>query len=538
MTLLKIQNLKLRISNSPLLLKGVNLEIRAGEIIGLVGESGSGKSLTATAVMGLLPQSAKAQGKIIFNEQNLLALPEKQKRKMRGSKIAMIFQEPLASLNPLHNIGRQIMESIKVNNSNHSKKQITIIMQQTLKSVGLTKEIAQQYPHQLSGGQRQRALIAMMTVNRPQLLIADEPTTALDASLRLQMLELLRKLCQEHNTALLLITHDINMVAAFAKKIYVMHQGKILEEGKTSKVLHKPSHQWTKKLLQARNLGKPTSEKKGEAILKVKSLRVRYPIRKGILKRIKGFTPALENTSFELREAETLGILGESGSGKSSLAMAILRLLKEDEWQGSIDFAASSAGRSADAKYIRLSDLRGKELRAVRPHTQMIFQDPFSSLNPRFTIEESIGEGLQFARKIGAAERRELIKKVMVEVNLQHHLAFSYPNELSGGQRQRAAIARSLVMQPRLLVLDEPTSSLDSTVQLEIVDLLRSLQKRRKLSYIFITHDISLALAISHKVLVLKDGKTVEHGETKKILSKPSTPYLKKLLRAHSFKDS
>ncbi len=538
MTLLKIQNLKLRISNSPLLLKGVNLEIKAGEIIGLVGESGSGKSLTATAVMGLLPQGAKVQGKIIFNEQDLLALSEKQKRKMRGSKIAMIFQEPLASLNPLHNIGRQIIEAIKANNSNHSKEKITIIMQQTLSSVGLTKEIAQQYPHQLSGGQRQRALIAMMTVNRPQLLIADEPTTALDASLRLQMLELLRKLCQEHNTALLLITHDINMVAAFAKKIYVMHQGKILEEGKTSKVLNKPSHQWTNKLLQASNLGKPTSGKKGEAILKVKSLRVRYPIRKGILKRIKGFAPALENTSFELREAETLGILGESGSGKSSLAMAILRLLKEDEWQGNIDFAINNTGCPADAKYIRLTDLRGKELRAIRPQMQMIFQDPFSSLNPRFTIEESIGEGLQFVSKVSAPERRELIKKVMAEVNLKHHLASSYPNELSGGQRQRAAIARSLVMQPRLLVLDEPTSSLDSTVQLEIVDLLRALQKRRKLSYIFITHDINLALAISHKVLVLKEGKTVESGETKKTLSKPSTPYLKKLLRAHSFKDA
>lgn len=535
MPLLKIEDLKVgigtNINKNSLLINGIDLEINSGEIVALVGESGSGKSLTAMAIMGLLPRGVQVQGKIIYKDKNILNLSENQIGSMRGKEIAMIFQEPLAALNPLHNIACQISESLRSNNK--SKQEANNITLQLLKNIGLNDEIAQKYPHQLSGGQRQRVLIAMMTANKPHLLIADEPSTALDASSRLKILGLLRNLCLKNNTSLLLITHDINMVKSFAAKIYVMHKGEILETGKTSKVLNIPKHDWTKKLLAACKLGKPTPSKKSIAILKIKSLQVNYPIRKGVFKRIKGYTHALAKTDFELQKGETLGILGESGSGKSSLGMAVLRLLKKDEWQGKIDFLQGD--NLAKPRYITLSKLQAQELRSIRPQMQMIFQDPYSSLNPRLTVGQSIAEGLQFVYKVSAPKREQIIHCVMDEVNLNREFIFAYPNELSGGQRQRVAIARSLVMEPYLLILDEPTSSLDATAQLEIVNLLRSLQKRRKLSYIFITHDIGLTYALSHKVLILKEGKVITKGETKKILTKPSSNYVKELLRAYNY---
>lgn len=524
------------------LVKNLSLHIKPGEAVGLVGESGSGKSLTASAIIGLLPNNIKTRGEVIFNQHNILASSQESMRKLRGNDLTMIFQEPLASLNPLHTIGRQVAEAVKqcgqtkqnIQTNNSASPKYT---QELLRKVGLDESILYKYPHQISGGQRQRVLIAIMIANKPRLLIADEPTTALDASLRRQILELLVSLTISEGRSLLLITHDINLVVAFTNRVYVMREGKILEEGPAKILFKKPQHPWTKKLLVARKLGKPVAFKSSNKnLLKVKQLKVSYPIRRGILRRIKGYTDALRPLSFVLREGETLGIVGESGSGKSSLALALMRLLKSDEWQGKI-LLSRSASNSPPLEW---SSLSGKELRMARANMQMIFQDPFSSLNPRFTLRQSIAEGLQTITEDKdshkAAREEKLLKQVMRQVKLNYSLLEAYPQSLSGGQRQRVSIARALIMKPRLLILDEPTSSLDATVQLEIVDLLRSLQKDYRLSYIFITHDINLALAISHQAFILRDGKVVEKGEAKVVLTKPKSSYARTLIKAHNLK--
>lgn len=529
------------------IVKGVSMNIARGEVVGLVGESGSGKSMTAAAVMGLLSNNIELKGKITLNGDNLLAASEKKKQSLRGKKMAMIFQEPLASLNPLHTVARQIGEAINTHAPNKAfgdktskSKTYKQGINQILKRVGLEQSIGLKYPHQLSGGQRQRVLMAIMIVNKPQLLIADEPTTALDASLRVQMLELLCSLCSENNTALLLITHDIKMVENFSQRVYVMHEGKILEEGKSAKVLKSPKHPWTKRLLSARKLGKAAPLKKlpqkSSQLLEVSNLQVHYPIRKGILRTLQGHTNALEPLSFNLGKGETLGVIGESGSGKSSMALALMRLLKDDEWTGEIKISLLEQDKEELHNW---HSIRSQELRYLRPQMQMIFQDPFSSLNPRLTIKQSIAEGLHLingkanARKNKSQDELLKVKRVMRQVQLDTKLIDKYPQFLSGGQRQRAAIARALIIQPKLLILDEPTSSLDATVQSEIVELLRQLQKEHQLSYIFITHDIGLALALSHRAMILKDGKLCEEGKAAEVLTKPKSSYGKKLLQAH-----
>ncbi|MBE8182976.1 MAG: ABC transporter ATP-binding protein [Candidatus Portiera sp.] len=537
--LLELNNISLLPANAPPIVKDISMGIAKGEAVGLVGESGSGKSMTAAAIMGLLPETMQIKGKILFNGDNLLNASAKEKQKLRGKKMAMIFQEPLASLNPLHTVGRQIGEAIKVHANKQGEEKFSQKIKTLLGKVNLDQDVSIKYPHQLSGGQRQRVLMAIMIAHKPQLLIADEPTTALDASLRVQMLKLLCSLCAESGTSLLLITHDISMVENFTERVYVMHGGQIIEEGKSDKLLKSPRHPWTKRLLAARKLGKASVAGKSKKLLQVSKLAVHYPIRKGILRRLQGYTHALKPLSFELAKGETLGILGESGSGKSSMAMALMRLLKDDEWNGEIYLSLPDVASKSTKQY-QLHDIKGKELRYLRPVVQMIFQDPFSSLNPRLTIKQSIAEGLHLMnighKKKGMSNQTELqkVKQVMRQVQLDTKLIDKYPQFLSGGQRQRAAIARALIMQPHLLILDEPTSSLDATVQSEIVDLLRTLQKEHQLSYIFITHDIGLAVALSHQAIILKNGEVVESGMANNILIKPKSSYGKQLLQAYN----
>ncbi len=537
-------------SNNTHIVRGINLHIKRGEVVGLVGESGSGKSMTAAAVMGLLPQNIQTKGKIIFNGNNLLDYSEKQMLSLRGNKMTMIFQEPLAALNPLHTIGKQIGEAITAHSGKGNWRDtpgLTKKLNHLLSRVDLDEDIAMKYPHQISGGQRQRVLIAIMMANKPQLLIADEPTTALDASLRVQMINLLCSLCSEEGSSLLLITHDISIVERFTDRVYVMHEGRILEEGESVKTLNRPKHPWTKRLLAARKLGKAPIIRKSSDLLEVSQLAVNYPIRRGILRRLHGHTHALHPVDFKLAVGQTLGVIGESGSGKSSMALGLSRLLKDDEWSGQVTLSLPDLY----TEKVHLHELNGEKLRAFRPSVQMIFQDPFSSLNPRLTIRQSIAEGLHLLKtpsilsassKKGAttasqkqSPQSELlqVKQAMRQAQLDVKLMDKYPQALSGGQRQRAAIARALIMKPRLLILDEPTSSLDATVQAEIVNLLRTLQNDHNLSYIFITHDIGLALALSHQALILKNGKVVEKGLAASILTNPKSAYGRQLLQAH-----
>lgn len=538
--LLELDKLSLLPRQGPPIVRNISMSIAKGEAVGLVGESGSGKSMTATAIMGLLPTTMQTKGKIIFNGCDLLNASAKEMQDLRGQAMTMIFQEPLASLNPLHTIGRQIGEAIKTNVAKINDKQLTKRKNYFIRRVGLTVDMLSKYPHQLSGGQRQRVLMAIMIVHKPKLLIADEPTTALDASLRVQMLQLLSSLCAEEGSALLLITHDINMVESFTNRVYVMHGGRVLEEGKSKVLLRKPGHPWTKRLLAARKLGKAHPVRESTKLLQVSNLAVHYPIRKGILKRLQGHTAALKPLSFDLLLGQTLGIIGESGSGKSSLALALMRLLKDDEWSGQINLHLPDPN-TGDIKSHKFHRLKGRDLRKLRPMIQMIFQDPFSSLNPRLTIRQSIAEGLGLlnvqnkARRLTSKVATAQVKQAMIQAQLDTKLIDKYPQFLSGGQRQRAAIARALIMKPRLLILDEPTSSLDATVQAEIVDLLRTLQKEYQLSYIFITHDIGLALAVSHQAMILKNGKVCEEGSAKTILTKPTSSYGRQLLQAHKF---
>lgn len=513
--LLRVDRLSLAIGGQGIL-KEVSLSLNKGEAVGLVGESGSGKSMTALAVMGLAPAGATTTGRVLFNGTDLLTLDERSKNRLRGKIMAMIFQDPLAALNPLHTIARQLGEILAIHGSGAAKqRRIAELMEQ----VELAPRLALQYPHQLSGGQRQRVLIAMMMAHQPALLLADEPTTALDASLRIKTLRLLTSLCQNQDIGLLLITHDIRMISVFTNRLYVMKGGRLVENGNTRALLRRPEHPYTKTLLAAHKLGKPVRFSSRQALMRVASLRVHYPIRRGVLKRIRGWVPALADTNFAIHPGETVAFLGESGSGKTSLALALMRLLRPEEWDGRIQFDGVS-----------LSALTGRTLRLIRPRIQMIFQDPYSSLNPRFTVMDIIAENLQPV--LTKEARLELVERALAEVQLSNRYLAAYPNELSGGQRQRVAIARAIISQPKLLILDEPTSSLDVTVQAEIIALFKKLQSEQRLSYLFITHDIHLAQALSHRLLVLHNGKVVEKGVTEEVLANPKSSYTRELARS------
>jgi len=501
--------------------KNINFNIVRGETFALVGESGSGKTVTALCIMQLLGANAKQSGSIQFDGNELLNSPPEIMQTIRGRRISMIFQEPMTALNPLHTVEKQICEMLrwhqKMSGSRARARAVELLTQ-----VGIPDPVErlQSYPHQLSGGQRQRVMIAMALANEPELLIADEPTTALDVTVQAQILELLKKLQQERNLAILLITHDLGIVKHMAQHVAVMKFGEIVEQGTVENTFNAPQHDYTKQLLAAEPKGAPAPVANNALeILHGENIKVYFPIRHGILQRTVGNIRAVDGVDIRVRAGETVGIVGESGSGKSTLGYGILRLMHAT---GKILFTGQD-----------IRALHGRELRPLRRQMQIVFQDPFGSLSPRLTVAQIVGEGLLVHEsEMQAAMRDERVCEILHEVGLDPAARHRYPHEFSGGQRQRIAIARALILKPKLIILDEPTSALDVSVQAQIVELLRGLQAKYHLAYIFISHDLRVVRAMAHQILVMKDGKVVESGAAEKVLSAPQEGYTQRLLAA------
>jgi len=502
--------------------RGVSFDIRRGETVALVGESGSGKSVTALSVLQLLayPAASHPTGSIRFQGKELVGASTRELLSVRGNRISMIFQEPMTSLNPLHTIERQVNEVLILHKglSREAARKRTL---ELLEQVGIPDAANRldAYPHQLSGGQRQRVMIAMALANEPDLLIADEPTTALDVTIQAQILKLLKSLQARYGMALLFITHDLGIVRKMADRVCVMTQGRIVEQGPVAEVFDRPQHSYTQHLLSAEPKGRPAAaDPSAPEILRLDELKVHFPIRRGLMRRTVGHVKAVDGVSIALREGHTIGLVGESGSGKTTLGLALLKLERS---QGGIRFD----GRD-------LQGMSQRELRPLRREMQIVFQDPFSSLSPRMSVGEIIGEGLEVHRIGTPAERATMIEQVLREVGLDPASRDRYPHEFSGGQRQRISIARALVLKPRLIVLDEPTSALDMSVQAQIVDLLRDLQQKYKLAYLFISHDLKVVRALADEVVVLRHGKVVERGSASQIFEAPQTPYTQALIAA------
>ena len=499
---------------------GVSFTVDRGETVALVGESGSGKSVTALSTVGLLPDSAAVSGSVRYLGREMIGASEADLRRVRGNDISFIFQEPMTSLNPLHTIERQLGESLKL----HQGLDGTAARARSLDllhKVGIRDAESRltAYPHQLSGGQRQRVMIAMALANGPELLVADEPTTALDVTIQAQILDLLAELKRSENLSLLFITHDLGIVRRIADRVCVMQGGQIVEQGRTAEIFASPQHPYTQKLLAAEAKGLPAPiPADAPEVLHTDHLRVWFPIQRGFLRRTVGHVKAVNDASLSVRAGETLGIVGESGSGKTTLALAILRLIGSE---GGIRFLGTD-----------LSQLSGSQMRAHRREMQIVFQDPFGSLSPRMTAEEIIAEGLGVHGLEPGRNRREMVAEIMAEVGLDPATMARYPHEFSGGQRQRIAIARAMILRPKLVVLDEPTSALDMTVQVQIVDLLRDLQRKWGLAYVFISHDLRVVRALAHKVIVMKDGDVVEAGDGAAIFANPQTDYTRALMAA------
>ena len=501
----------------------VSFDIGRGETVALVGESGSGKSVTALSIVQLLsyPPARHPSGSIHFRSDQLLGARERLLRVIRGNRIAMIFQEPMTSLNPLHTIEKQINEVLLVH-KRLGRRAARARTLELLRLVGLPEAASRlgAYPHQLSGGQRQRVMIAMALANEPDLLIADEPTTALDVTIQAQILRLLRDLRDRFGMALLLITHDLGIVRKMADRVCVMTQGEIVEAGSTEEIFARPQHAYTRRLLEAEPRGEPHRAVEGvPSIVDGRDLRVWFPLKGGVLRRTVGHIKAVDGVSLTVREGHTVGVVGESGSGKTTLGLALLRLVRS---KGSIQFA----GRD-------IQGLSSRALRPLRREMQIVFQDPYGSLSPRLSVGQIVEEGLR-VHGIGATaeERRRLIEHALIEVGLDPETRDRYPHEFSGGQRQRIAIARAMVLKPRLVVLDEPTSALDMSVQAQIVDLLRELQRRHNLAYLFISHDLRVVRALSEEVLVMREGRIVERGPAAQIFAEPREPYTRALMAA------
>jgi len=503
--------------------KRVSFDIDRGETVALVGESGSGKTVSALSILQLLPYPAASHpgGAIRFKGENLLALPPDGLRHVRGNQISMIFQEPMTSLNPLHTIERQIAEVLSIHKGITGQKARDRIIDLLIKvGIGDAEQRLGSYPHQLSGGQRQRVMIAMALANEPDLLIADEPTTALDVTIQAQILELLLQLKAEFNMAMLLITHDLGIVRKMADRVCVMHQGAIVERGVTKDIFEHPQDDYTKHLIASEPKGSPPpADPNAKTILKTDDLKVWFPIKRGFLRKTVGHIKAVDGIDVDVKEGQTLGVVGESGSGKTTLGQAILRLISSE---GPIVYLGT-----------RIDGYSSKQMRPLRKELQIVFQDPYGSLSPRMSIGQIIEEGLLIQNPdISREDREARVSQALVEVGLDGNVRDRYPHEFSGGQRQRIAIARALVLEPKFLILDEPTSALDVSVQAQIVDLLRDLQKRHRLAYLFISHDLKVVRALANSILVLRHGKVVEQGASQDVFANPQTDYTKALLAA------
>ncbi len=524
MALLQVRDLKIgfrRDDKINQVVHGVSFDLNPGETLALVGESGSGKTVTAQSILRLYPENLVAYtgGSVRFGETSILEANDAELRKVRGNDVGMIFQEPMSSLNPLHNINKQLNESLMLHQG-ISENEATPISLEWLKRVGLRdpEKRLGAYPHQLSGGERQRVMIALAMINKPRLLIADEPTTALDVTIQAEVLGLIKRLQAETGMAILFITHDLSIVRRFAGRVAVMQNGLIVEEGRTAEIFAAPKHDYTRTLLDAEpGEESPSADSGRPVIAEFRNLKVHFPIQKGFLRRTVAYVKAVDGISAVIREGQTLGVVGESGSGKTTLGKALIRLENSD---GEILFDGQN-----------IAALDSKAMRPLRRQIQIIFQDPFGSLSPRMSVERIIGEGLDI-HEIGSKEDRPaLITAAMKEVGLDPEHRGRYPHQFSGGQRQRIALARALVLKPRLIVLDEPTSSLDRSIQFQVIELLKELQERHGLSYLFISHDMAVVRDLCHEIIIMKDGKVVEAGEAADIFSKPKEGYTQELLR-------
>ncbi|CUW43575.1 peptide ABC transporter ATP-binding protein [Brucella vulpis] len=501
----------------------ISFDIAEGETVALVGESGSGKSVSALSVLKLLPYPAASHpsGEILFNGTNLMRASEPELRRVRGNDITMIFQEPMTSLNPLHTIERQVSEILRVHQGMGKQAARTRTLQ-LLHEVGIREpeKRLNAFPHQLSGGQRQRVMIAMALANKPKLLIADEPTTALDVTVQAQILNLLAELKAAQGMSMLFITHDLGIVRKIADKVCVMNKGEIVEAGRTRDIFDNPQHPYTKHLLAAEPKGEPPlADPTAKVVMEGKDIRVWFPIKKSFMRRTVDHVKAVDGINVNLRAGQTLGVVGESGSGKTTLGLALSRMISS---RGEIRFEGRDIARFSF-----------KDMRPLRREMQIVFQDPFGSLSPRMTIADIIAEGLLVHEPgLSADDRNARVIAALNEVNLDPETRFRYPHEFSGGQRQRIAIARAMVLNPKFVMLDEPTSALDMSVQAQVVDLLRALQKKHDLAYLFISHDLKVVRALANDVLVMRNGKMVEYGPAKDIFANPQTDYTKALMAA------
>jgi microcin C transport system ATP-binding protein len=512
--------------------------------VALVGESGSGKSVTALSTVGLLGDNAEVSGSITYGGRQMVGVSEAELRKVRGNEISFIFQEPMTSLNPLHTIERQLTESLALHQALTGAAARTRVIELLVK-VGIRDPESRlgAYPHQLSGGQRQRVMIAMALANGPELLVADEPTTALDVTIQAQILDLLADLKRSEGLSLLFITHDLGIVRRIADRVCVMQGGEIVEQGPTAEIFSNPQHPYTQKLLAAEQKGVPKPVRPdAPEMVRTEALRIWFPIQKGFLRRTVGHVKAVNDVTLAVRAGETLGVVGESGSGKTTLALAVLRLvpstgrivfLGRDTARLNEDTPSDPAGAGLADGTAEFRAAKGrKALRAMRRHMQVVFQDPYGSLSPRMTVGQIIAEGLGVHGADPGQDRTEMVADIMREVGLDPATSGRYPHEFSGGQRQRIAIARAMILRPTLVVLDEPTSALDMTVQVQIVELLRDLQQKWGLAYIFISHDLRVIRAMAHQVMVMQNGDVVESGPCEAVFTNPQSGYTKALMAA------
>jgi microcin C transport system ATP-binding protein len=522
-SLLAVENLSVRFAQDGRIVeavRGVSFSLAKGEVVALVGESGSGKSVTALATVGLLSDNATVSGSVRWQGREMVGASEPELRRVRGNDISFVFQEPMTSLNPLHTIETQLAEALALHRGLRGAAARARILE-LLDKVGIRDAESRlgAYPHQISGGQRQRVMIAMALANDPELLIADEPTTALDVTIQAQILELLMDLRRREGLSMLFITHDLGIVRRFADRVCVMRQGEIVEQGRAAEVFAAPRHDYTRMLLAAEPQGRPDPvPAAAPEVVRTEGLRVWFPIQRGLLRRTVGHVKAVNEATLAVRAGETLGIVGESGSGKTTLALAIMRLIPSE---GPVVFM----GRDIQA-------LPTRALRALRRTMQIVFQDPYGSLSPRMTVGEIVAEGLGVHGTPPGHDPAAMVAEILAEVGLDPTMAWRYPHEFSGGQRQRIAIARAMILRPRLLVLDEPTSALDMTVQMQIVALLRVLQQRHALAYLFISHDLRVIRALAHHVIVMRAGDIVEQGPAERVFTAPAHPYTRELLAA------